>query len=70
MDQVGPHSQNGPFSRSNDPRSSPWNFCDPKFPPHFFQNFTWTSVKTLAMEPVVHHVQNGSFSRLNDPQCK
>ncbi|KAG5568916.1 hypothetical protein H5410_064079 [Solanum commersonii] len=43
-------------------------FRDPEFRPHNFQNFTWTSVKTLPMEPVVPHGQNGPFSRSNYPQ--
>ncbi|KAG5613700.1 hypothetical protein H5410_013524 [Solanum commersonii] len=56
MDPVGPHGQNGPFSRSNDPE--------------FWKNFTWTSVKTLTMETVGPHRQNGPFSRLNNPRSR
>ncbi|KAG5628344.1 hypothetical protein H5410_000061 [Solanum commersonii] len=57
MELVGPHGQNGPFSRSNDPRS--------RIRPRFCQNFTWTSIKNL---PVGHHGQNDPFSRLNKPK--
>ncbi|KAG5608029.1 hypothetical protein H5410_019310 [Solanum commersonii] len=36
-------------------------FGDPEFRPHFCQNFTWTFVKTLSMEPVVPYSQIGYF---------
>ncbi|KAG5578673.1 hypothetical protein H5410_049300, partial [Solanum commersonii] len=68
MEPVGPHSQNNPFSRSNDPQSSTWNFCDPEFRSHFCKSFTWTSVRTLPMEPVGPNGQNIPFSRANDPR--
>ncbi|KAG5593562.1 hypothetical protein H5410_044076 [Solanum commersonii] len=42
-------------------------FGDPKFWPYFSQNFTRTSVNTLAIEPVCPHCQNGPFSRSNKP---
>ncbi|KAG5568910.1 hypothetical protein H5410_064073 [Solanum commersonii] len=45
-------------------------FGYPDFRPNFFQNLTWTSVKTLSIEPIGSHGQNGSFSRLNDPQSR
>ncbi|KAG5608039.1 hypothetical protein H5410_019320 [Solanum commersonii] len=35
---------------------------------HFRQKFTWTYVKTLAMEPVGHHGHNGPFSKSNKPR--
>ncbi|KAG5600586.1 hypothetical protein H5410_031956 [Solanum commersonii] len=35
---------------------------------HFCQIFSWTSMKTLATEPVGHDSQNGPFSRTNKPQ--
>ncbi|KAG5598312.1 hypothetical protein H5410_029682 [Solanum commersonii] len=91
MEIVGQHSQNGPFTRSNDPRNSygaNWLprlkrtiykvkqspkqstrfYGDPEFRCHFCQKFTWTSIKTLVMEPVGHHDQNGKFTKSNDPQ--
>ncbi|KAH0668388.1 hypothetical protein KY289_022881 [Solanum tuberosum] len=37
-----------------------------EFRPDFCQNFTWTSVKALHMDPVIPHGQNGPFSRSND----
>ncbi|KAG5608042.1 hypothetical protein H5410_019323 [Solanum commersonii] len=40
---------------------------DPKFRRHFHQKFTWSSVKTLVMNPVGHHGQNGLFSKSNNP---
>ncbi|KAG5593549.1 hypothetical protein H5410_044063 [Solanum commersonii] len=41
-------------------------FGDLEFRPHFCQNFTWTSIKTLPMEPVGPHGQNDLFLRSND----
>ncbi|KAG5612767.1 hypothetical protein H5410_024048 [Solanum commersonii] len=103
MEQVGPHSQNVPFSRSNESRSSygvssPSRqkcpifkvkrdpnqvnppFCqfscaivyglygDLEFRSHVCQNFWWTSVKNIAMEPVGPHGQNIPFLRSNEPR--
>ncbi|KAG5607818.1 hypothetical protein H5410_029310 [Solanum commersonii] len=65
MEPVGHHSENGPFTRPNDPQSR--CFGDPEFRRHFRQKFTWTSVKTLAMKPVGHHGKNGPFTRPNEP---
>ncbi|KAG5588772.1 hypothetical protein H5410_049206 [Solanum commersonii] len=45
-------------------------FGDPKFRPHFCQKFSWTSVKTLAMEPVGPHGKNVPFSWSNDPRSR
>ncbi|KAG5569106.1 hypothetical protein H5410_058872 [Solanum commersonii] len=45
-------------------------FSDPKFRPHFCQNITWTSVRTLPMELVVPLGQKGPFSRSNDPRSR
>ncbi|KAG5593613.1 hypothetical protein H5410_034845 [Solanum commersonii] len=42
-------------------------YGDPAFLCHFCQKFTWTSVKTLAMEQVGHHVQNDIFTRSDNP---
>ncbi|KAG5574358.1 hypothetical protein H5410_054492 [Solanum commersonii] len=36
-------------------------FSNPKFRPKICQNFSWTSIKTLAMEQVDPHGQNGPF---------
>ncbi|RAN86301.1 hypothetical protein B5P41_30080, partial [Bacillus sp. SRB_28] len=36
-------------------------FGDLEFRHNFCQNFSWTSVKTLAMEPVSPHGQNVPF---------
>ncbi|KAG5574363.1 hypothetical protein H5410_054497 [Solanum commersonii] len=101
MEPVGPHDQNGPFSRSNKPQSiwpsrpkrpifkvkqalEPVNpsfcqfscaivhgfFADLEFEPHFCQNFSWTSVKTLVIMPVGPHGQNGPLSRSNEPRSR
>ncbi|KAG5600598.1 hypothetical protein H5410_031968 [Solanum commersonii] len=53
METVGHHGQNDPFSQSNEPYSSLWIFVDTKFRHHLFQKFTWTSIKSLAMEQVL-----------------
>ncbi|KAG5600593.1 hypothetical protein H5410_031963 [Solanum commersonii] len=45
----------------------PWIFVGAEFRRHLFQEFTWTSLKTFAMEQVDHHGQNNLFSRSNDP---
>ncbi|KAG5578704.1 hypothetical protein H5410_049331, partial [Solanum commersonii] len=43
----------------------------PEFQRHFHQKFTWTSVKTLVMEPVGHHSQNVPFSIfIGDPKFR
>ncbi|KAG5593556.1 hypothetical protein H5410_044070 [Solanum commersonii] len=67
MEPIGPHGQNVPFSRSNEPQIHHF-FCYPKFRPHFSHNFLWTSVKTLAIEPVGPYGQKNPFSRSNEPQ--
>ncbi|KAG5576401.1 hypothetical protein H5410_056535 [Solanum commersonii] len=49
MEPVGSCGKIDPFSRSN----RPWilgSFGDPDFRRYFFQNFSWTFVKTLYME--------------------
>ncbi|KAG5582345.1 hypothetical protein H5410_052972 [Solanum commersonii] len=78
-----PDGQNESFSRSNEPRSKLWirlalmakmtHFQGQTIPGvelrrHFCQNFSWTSVKILAMEPVVPDGQNSPFSRSNNPR--
>ncbi|KAG5591706.1 hypothetical protein H5410_042220 [Solanum commersonii] len=46
-------------------------FDDSKFRHDFCRNFSWTSVKTLVMEPDGPDGQTGSFSRYNEPRaCK
>ncbi|KAG5593545.1 hypothetical protein H5410_044059 [Solanum commersonii] len=45
-------------------------FDDPEFRPSFCQKFSWTFVKTLAMEFVGPDGQNGPFLRSNDPQSR
>ncbi|KAH0765401.1 hypothetical protein KY290_000690 [Solanum tuberosum] len=35
-----------------------------EFRPNFYENFTWTSVKTLPMEPVVPRCKNDPFSKV------
>ncbi|KAG5607817.1 hypothetical protein H5410_029309 [Solanum commersonii] len=67
MEQVVHHGHNGPFKRSNEPRSR--FFGDPKFRRHFCQKITWTSIKTLTMEPVGHHGQN-STRFYGDPEFR
>ncbi|KAG5578703.1 hypothetical protein H5410_049330 [Solanum commersonii] len=87
MDPVGHYGQNGPCTRSNDPRSSyevNWSprlkrpifkvkqtpeqdlLVNQKSDVIFAKKFTWTSVRTLAMEQIGRHGQNGPFSRSND----
>ncbi|KAG5568902.1 hypothetical protein H5410_064065 [Solanum commersonii] len=39
-------------------------FGYPNFRPHFCQNLTWTSVKTLSIEPIGTHGQHDLFLRL------
>ncbi|KAG5582387.1 hypothetical protein H5410_053014 [Solanum commersonii] len=68
MEPIGLDDQNDPFSRSNDPRSSPWIFGDSEFRRHFCRKFSWMSVETIAMEPVGPDGQNGPFSRSNEPR--
>ncbi|KAG5568913.1 hypothetical protein H5410_064076 [Solanum commersonii] len=83
MEPVGHQGQNGPFSRSKrSPKQVNLPFCQyscaivhgifgyPDFRPHFCQNLTWTSVKTLSIEPIGTHGQNNLFSRLNDPRSR
>ncbi|KAG5613726.1 hypothetical protein H5410_013550, partial [Solanum commersonii] len=43
---------------------------DPEFRRHSPQKCRWTSVKTLAMDPIGDHSQRGPFSRSNEPQSK
>ncbi|KAG5578700.1 hypothetical protein H5410_049327 [Solanum commersonii] len=50
------------------PKQSTGFYGDTKFQRHFYQKFTWTSVKTLVMEQVRHHGQNGPFTRSNNPR--
>ncbi|KAG5582370.1 hypothetical protein H5410_052997 [Solanum commersonii] len=71
MDPVGPDRQNISFSRSNEPRcrQTP-HFADFQFRCYFSLNFSWTSVKTLSMEPVGPDSQNGPFPWLNDLQSR
>uniref|UniRef100_M1AVU6 Uncharacterized protein n=1 Tax=Solanum tuberosum TaxID=4113 RepID=M1AVU6_SOLTU len=79
MEPVGPHGQNDPFSRSNDPRRRILT----SFLHKFFMNVRYdlncgavgphragTIIKTLAMEPVGPHGQNDSFSRSNAPRSR
>ncbi|KAG5613727.1 hypothetical protein H5410_013551 [Solanum commersonii] len=71
MEPVGHHSQNIPFSRSTTAKTAHFQvqtilesskfIGDKEFRCHFFQKFTWTSVKTLVMKPVGDHGQNGPF---------
>ncbi|KAG5603467.1 hypothetical protein H5410_024959 [Solanum commersonii] len=71
MELVGHHSQNGPFSRSNEPRSSLRDFLVIQNSDFIFaKTTTSTSVKTLAMEPVGHHDQNDPFSWSNESRSK
>ncbi|KAG5607806.1 hypothetical protein H5410_029298 [Solanum commersonii] len=46
------------------------HFDDLEFGRHFCQNFTWTFIKTLIMEPVNQHGQNGPFTRCNEPRSR
>ncbi|KAG5600601.1 hypothetical protein H5410_031971 [Solanum commersonii] len=50
IEPVGIRDKNYPFSRSNEPYISPWIFVHTEFCHHLFQKFTWTSIKSLAME--------------------
>ncbi|KAG5578681.1 hypothetical protein H5410_049308 [Solanum commersonii] len=43
-------------------------YDDQEFQRQLCQKLTWTSGKTLAIEPVGYHGQNGPFSRSNEPQ--
>ncbi|KAH0746147.1 hypothetical protein KY285_007804 [Solanum tuberosum] len=77
MEPVGPDGKTSPFSRSNDPRAGNPPFCrfsctivngsfrDPFFRRHLCQNISWTSIKTLAMEPVDPDWQTGPFAMSN-----
>ncbi|KAG5607808.1 hypothetical protein H5410_029300 [Solanum commersonii] len=100
MEVIGHNSQNGLFTRSNEPQSrktphfanfhlrygASWSprpkrpiykfkrsleqstrfYGDLEFQCNFCQKFTWTSVKTLVMEPIGHHGQNVPITRSND----
>ncbi|KAG5569186.1 hypothetical protein H5410_058952 [Solanum commersonii] len=77
MEPVGHDGNTGPFSRSNQPRNglSPFScaiihgcFGDSDFWHYFYQNFSLTFVKTLAMESVGHNGQTDPFSRSNEPR--
>ncbi|KAG5598147.1 hypothetical protein H5410_039379 [Solanum commersonii] len=78
MEPVGPHGQNDPFSRSNDPRDvlsdlsygASWP-SQPKGPIFKVKRASkQTSVKTLVIEPIGPHSQNGPFSRLNKTRSR
>ena len=47
-----------------------WLFDDLDFRHNFYQNFSWTIVKTLAREPVIPHGQNISLLRSNLPRIR
>ncbi|KAG5593560.1 hypothetical protein H5410_044074 [Solanum commersonii] len=69
MDTVGPHHQNDPFSRSNEPQNS-WP-TRPKRPIYkVTKTPEQTSMKTLAIDPVGPYGQNDPFSRSNEPQTR
>ncbi|KAG5582385.1 hypothetical protein H5410_053012 [Solanum commersonii] len=81
MESFGPYGQNDPFSRSKDLQSRISMSFLLKFfmdftiffgyleiQRHFCQNFSWTYVKTLDMEPVGPDGPNDPFSRSNNPQ--
>ncbi|KAG5569109.1 hypothetical protein H5410_058875 [Solanum commersonii] len=61
--------QNGPFSRSNDPRRRPylWSQLTLTAKTSHFQGQTILE-QILPMEPVGPHGQNNAFSRSNEPQ--
>ncbi|KAG5613949.1 hypothetical protein H5410_013773 [Solanum commersonii] len=73
---------NRPFQRPNEPSAgkpsilpifvcySPWIFGDSEFRRYLCEKILWTSVKTLAMEPVGPHGQTRPFSRSNKLQSK
>ncbi|KAG5569112.1 hypothetical protein H5410_058878 [Solanum commersonii] len=83
MESVVPDSQNGPFSSygvsgpkrpifkaKRAPEQISIFFGDPEFRRHFCQKISWTSVKTLVVEPVGLDGQNDPFSRSNEPQSR
>jgi len=45
-------------------------FGDLEFRHNFYQNFLWTSVKTIAIEPVNPHGQKVLFKRWNVPKSR
>ncbi|KAG5591688.1 hypothetical protein H5410_042202 [Solanum commersonii] len=76
--QTGPFSRlNKPHNRSrlaNPPilkvkraQSSLWIYGDLEFQRDFWQKFSWTSFKTLAIEPVGPNGQTDPFFRSNKP---
>ncbi|KAG5613684.1 hypothetical protein H5410_013508, partial [Solanum commersonii] len=58
------------FKVEQAPEQFPIFFGDPELQPHFYQNFPWTSIKTLAMEPNDPHGQNRPFPRSNEPRSR
>ncbi|KAG5608026.1 hypothetical protein H5410_019307 [Solanum commersonii] len=46
------------------------HFGDLEFRPHFFKKNSWTSVRTLAMQPIDPYGQNVPFSRSNKPRSR
>ncbi|KAG5591695.1 hypothetical protein H5410_042209 [Solanum commersonii] len=63
IEPIGPNEQTEPFSslsrHINRPifkvkrfQSNPWFFGNSEFRCHFWQKFSWTSAKTLAIESV------------------
>ncbi|KAG5600572.1 hypothetical protein H5410_031942 [Solanum commersonii] len=70
MEQIGPDGQNDLFLRSNETREGKapifLNFHELRC--HFFQKFTWMSIKTLVIEPVATDSQNSLFSRSTEPR--
>ncbi|KAG5600570.1 hypothetical protein H5410_031940 [Solanum commersonii] len=78
MEPVGTVSQNGAFSRSNEPRSSCGANVSPQpkrpifknFDDIFAKNISWRSVWTLVIDPVSPDGQNSPFSRSNEPRSR
>ncbi|KAG5608037.1 hypothetical protein H5410_019318 [Solanum commersonii] len=77
MEPVGHHGQNTHFQGQTRPGAgkppillifSTRFIGDPKFRRHFCQKFTWTSIKTIAMEPVCCRGHNGPFSKSHKPR--
>ncbi|KAG5611833.1 hypothetical protein H5410_023114 [Solanum commersonii] len=69
MKPVSPQGQNGPFSRSNEPRcsyGSNWPSWSKRPIFKVKRALEKTFVKTLAMEPVGPHGQNDPFLRSNE----
>ncbi|KAG5569184.1 hypothetical protein H5410_058950 [Solanum commersonii] len=65
MEPVGPYLKINLFSRSNKTRILGC-FGDLDSRHHFCRNFSWTSVKNIAMQLVDHDGQTSPFSRSND----